>query len=47
MHNKVKKEEKERYPTELLLQFLVGVVDAELLKAVELKGLKSAPNPKI
>ena len=29
------------YLVELLLQFLVGIVDAELLEAVDLKGLKS------
>lgn len=30
----------ETYPVELLLEFLVGVVDTELLKAIPVKSLK-------
>lgn len=34
------------HPVELLLQFFIGVVDAELFKAVPLKRLKPAPTEK-
>lgn len=37
---------KESYRIELLLQFLIGVVDAELLKTVNLKCLKPVGNDK-
>lgn len=34
------------YRIELLLKFLIGIVDAELLKTVHLKGLKPVKNDK-
>lgn len=34
------------HPVELLLQFFVGVVDAELLETVLLKRLEAAPTEK-
>lgn len=34
------------HPVELLLQFFVGVVDAELFEAVPLKRLEPAPTEK-
>lgn len=34
----------ETYPVELLLEFLVGVVNTELLKAIPVKSLKPINN---